>query len=346
MKTNRAIKLSARLSKLGQLFAAMLAFLVFGQEAAAQQVSFKVTHDNPEEAVQELYVGLNPLWMELGAQNALSGGWGLYGFYNMNQNLMFEFDLKTPYHRRWLDLEYLEVDEEGKRDKEDYYNDFKPRKLMQIQLTAHWTFGSKTRKNRPMKAHVKTEYHGDYKVESSLPFRASKKRLYQVRGGLFYNRTTVARDVPNPDAFAELLNSPNDFEEVPYTNMAYTALFGGINLSRVYEAVVDIEGYGTRTSRAHNTFYIDFMFAPVISLRKMQVGDAEYDLVDNNHFGKQNLGWRFGWGSLPDYKNFMWGTEIGNRPGIYKTDIDGNKAEVNRGIYWNFWMILPLYTRT
>lgn len=320
--------------------------LAGASQVSAQQVSFKITQDNPEEAIQELYIGLDPLWMELGAQNLLSMGWGGYAFYNLNQDLMFEVDFKMPYHRRWIDAEYLSVDDEGKREKEDYYNNYKPAKLMQFQAIAHWTFASNTRANRPMKAHVKTEYHGSYKVESSLPFRGTKKRLYQVRGGLFYNRTVVNRDVPNPDVFEPVLNSPNGFQEEPYTNMAYTALVGGINLSRVWEAQVDIEGYGTRTTRAHNTFYIDVMFAPAISLRKMKVEDVEYDLVDNNHFGKQNLGWRVGWGGLPDYKNFTWGTEFGNRPGIYKTDANGEKAEYNRGIYWNLWMVFPLYTKT
>lgn len=325
------------------MMVATIAIILCCQSVLAQQVSFKITRDDPEQAIQDLYIGLDPLWLELGGQNLLSMGWGGYAFYNMSQDLMFELDFRTPYHRRWLDAEYYEIDEEGKREKEDYYNDFKPRKLMQVQAIAHWTFGSKTRANRPMKAHVKSETHGDYTVESSLPFRGTKKRLYQVRGGLFYNRTTVARDVPNPEMFQDLLDSPNDFTEVPYTNMSYTALVGGINLSRVYEAVVDIDGYGTRTCRAHNTFYVDVLFAPAIRLRNMSVGGQEYDLVDNNHFGKQNLGWRLGWGSMPDYKNFTWGTEFGNRPGIYKTDASGVKQDLNRGVYWNIWMAFPIY---
>ena len=129
--------------------------------------------------------------------------------------------------------------------------------------------------------------------------------------------------------------------------MSYMAVFGGINLARVWESQVDISEYGTRTTRAHNQFYIDVMFAPAIRVRDMEVEGTTYSLIDNNHFGKQNLGWRVGWAGKPDYKNFTWGTEFGNRPNIYKTDATGAKAagEVNRGVFWNLWMILPVFTR-
>jgi hypothetical protein len=324
-----------------------LALLLLAPAATAQNVSFTKTKDNPEDAIVDFYLGLDPLWMELGGQNLLSMGWGAYAFYNMNQRIMFEADIKLPYHRRWVDAEYLSVDEKGKWEKEDYFNDYKPAKLTQLTLTAHYTLVDWTKSNKRMKAHVKTEYHGDYKVESFLPFRGSKKTMIQARGGLFYNRSVVHRDVPIPEGFdTESVDAEgNSRTAEPYSNMAYTALFAGFNTSKIWEAAVDIDGYGSRTTRAHNIFYIDAFFAPGIVLRDLKQDELQYDLVENGHFKKQNLGWRVGWASLPDYKNFMWGTEFGNRPGIYKLDELGEKADVNRGVYWNFWMIFSLYNK-
>jgi hypothetical protein len=115
------------------------------------------------------------------------------------------------------------------------------------------------------------------------------------------------------------------------------AITGGFTFRTIHNLFVDVDGWGQRSNSLLSDFYIDGMFAPIVSMKDYTFG-ASGDKWVVKAEGKRMFGWRAGWFiRRPKNQGFSQKFEFGQRPGV-KTE------NYLKGCYmlYTFGLYIPL----
>lgn len=300
----------------------------------AQDLEYIEVSNDPGKAVSQLYVGLEPIFVDINGINGIAMGFGGYAHYHIKQDLMFQARFQTPYWKGIIDGARLGIG--NKAPEGGYFNDYDPAKLSYLDVNASFKLMRIDRPNRPVKIWLST---GGTDLNNYIDGAFATKR-YQVmaRGGLFMRNTTVPLN-DLPEAAAGWNNSGD-----AYTNLNSMSIYAGASINKMWELVANITelDIGKKIARMHKSYYIDLMYAPVMNVRDLEKGGQTVVIkgedLDANQLDVNRLGVRLGIANMPEYKNMLSGWEIGTFPSVISKD---NKWS---GAFWRWWLIVSLYS--
>lgn len=302
-------------------------------QSVAQDLEYIEVSNDPSKAVSQLYIGLEPIFIDLNGINGIAMGFGGYAHYHIKQDLMFQARFQTPYWKGIIDGARLGIG--NKAPEGGYFNDYDPAKLSYLDLNASFKLLRMDRVNRPVKIWLST---GGTDLNNYIDGAFATKR-YQLmaRGGVFIRNTVVPLDgVPEAANWSQTSD--------PYTNLNSMSIYAGASLNKMWELVANITelDIGKKIARMHKSYYLDLMYAPVMNVRDLEKGSQTVALkgsdLDANQLDVNRLGVRLGIANMPEYKNMLSGWEIGTFPSVISKDKNWS------GAFWRWWLIVSLYS--
>ncbi|MFM7024221.1 MAG: hypothetical protein ACKOXB_14705 [Flavobacteriales bacterium] len=260
------------------LFATLSLLLTFNH-LNAQNLNYKVLHDNPDLRPW-LSVNLDLLQLDMGVSNidGTSFNLGAYGFYEPVHRLGVNYNIKFP----WLTF--------GKIANKNYPSNF------ELDLGGYFGLISyeKTKKTQIV---LKKEYKGstysssyDNRPTETVTYimvPARQKVYIGVRAGLNHKN--------GPFNYDTYQNDPLYLGDIEETALSSYGIYAGIYKRRLRNVFLDVENYGPRFNSIGDDFFLDVMLFP--SNRFSDVNNNNADVSD---FVKTNtnaspLGFRVGW---------------------------------------------------
>ncbi|MFN5182157.1 MAG: hypothetical protein ACK5D5_03930 [Bacteroidota bacterium] len=282
----------------------------------SQNVTFRVTKDNPKD-VKNFTAGIDPLFTDVNGMNGVSAGWGLRAEY-LNKKLSCSFDFRNGFGTLGYDPDdkntqnYLAIEAKTGLVLSDRTSS---RNFRIILSSSSYTSGGYRYTN--------TRYFMcPGTARNIIVFNAG---LYQLNNNFKYKNNTKADTSSIKDILFE-----KDGKEVKrgdslwnvwkmndnYGGFSSLAVTGGFTFRTIHNLFVDVDGWGTRSNCILSDFYIDGIFAPIITLH-------DYTFKSNNETwnvkaeAKRSFGWRMGWFiRKPSAQGFSQKIEFGQRPGI------------------------------
>lgn len=320
-----------------------LSLIVSGWCGMAQKYSPDLEYDeirnDPGKAITPLYIGVEPFFTEFNGTSGMVMGWGLYGHYNhkQEQNLMIESRFQTSYYRGFVDGAIISIEPNSGKI---HFNDYKPAAHFLWDINASYKLLRWNRMNKPIKIWLST---GGTDINNYIDGARGTKRLQlDARLGFFYKRNALK--LTNLPSGAQSFGNGGD----AFTNLNSMNLYAGINVSRVWELVVDITelNIGRKVARKHKNIYLDGIFAPALKARQLEANGSTFDLTsqaafdaNGNYTGyldKASLGFRFGVANKPEFENFLSGWEIGAYPSL--------KAENTARFFFKIWWVIDAHS--
>jgi hypothetical protein len=180
-----------------------------------------------------------------------------------------------------------------------------------------------------------TSYSGNYKTTSTkyIMVPGTVRKIRGVRGGLFFVNTAI--DMDQGEAIktwtAKNGNETVTFGEFGtrvhgsaiyngYSQMRQVALFGGLTFKSITNLQTEVEGYSkTRGNYNFYDFYVDVMYAPILSYQDVKFADGTNFSLSNS--SNNRTGWRAGvlWKNA-SHTFLSYGFEFGQRPGYAGSD--------------------------
>lgn len=318
----------------------------------AQSVTYRVTMDDPYD-IKNFSLAIDPLFMDISGQNTFSGGWGLRADYLLGKRLQMNFDMRNAFGTNGHDVK-------------DPYNNTRNYFYMEGALGLVLSHREVTR-NVPIILSQSTSGNYRYTVSISGGVPARMRKMVMLRGGVY--QMTNAFNLANlSDSLTTFKPKSGGTVEHTYRGMdslnlfvskdktknfggfASTAVFAGFNFKTICQLVLDVDGYGQRGNIRYNDFFIDGIFAPVVSLKNYTTLDTtggnttrtEYDIKTKE---KRYFGWRMGWVyRKPKDQGFSMKFEFGQRPGYKSFETNGKQSSYLKDMYlmFTFGLYIPL----
>jgi hypothetical protein len=315
----------------------------------AQSVTYRITKDDPYD-IKNFSLAIDPLFMDISGQNGFSGGWGLRADYLMGKRLQANFDMRNAFGTVGHDVK-------------DPYNNTRNYFYMEGALGLVLSH-REVSKNVPIILSQSTSGNYRYTVSISGGVPATMRKMIMLRGGVYQMTNTInlkgladsltyfdpksggeKRTLAAMDSLGFLNGTKKDAK---YGGFASTAIFGGFNFKTICQLYLDVDGYGERGNIRYNDFFIDGIFAPVVTLKNYTTIDTtgtdtkiEYDIKSKD---KRMFGWRMGWVyRKPKDQGFSMKFEFGQRPGYKMYDSNGKESYL-KGMYamFTFGLYIPL----
>jgi hypothetical protein len=177
--------------------------------------------DDTDKAMSQLYIDVEPIFVDMNGINKFAMGWGLYGHYHVKQNLMFQARMQTPYYTGILDM----ANGASMKDRKEgtLHNNYRPKQLIYIDLNASFELLRKDRPHKPVIIPLGNGVKINNYIDGTY---AAKRYQLMVRGGvLMRNSTVTLKSVP---AAADWGGS-NKY----YTNMISTSIYAGLSINKM-----------------------------------------------------------------------------------------------------------------
>lgn len=260
----------------------------------AQQVNYTILEDDPY-AIKQLYIRINPFYVEGFRTNAASFGGGIELRYILKDRFVFNFN-------NWKS--YSTIVENAANDK-----------FVVRDLSAEYILSDKS-KSGTIKITLSSSTSGSYTVSKYVEVPGTTRKVLAARGGIFNYKT--------PFKTSELKNIENiqlsngnggvtGFAPAGYL-LKSTSIFTGISYSVINNTTISANGFGKAKGKGKClNYYADVMFAPFVSTLNA-AGEISDTIVE-----RKRLGWRTGF--VADFSTtktitFSGRAEIGSRPGI------------------------------
>ena len=298
------------------IYVFILFFTTVFSSVFSQNVTYKITKDDPSD-IKNFSASLDPLFTDVNGMNGVSAGWGLRAEY-LNNRLLGSFDFRNGFGTFGYDPDdkntqnYLAVEAKAGF----VLSDRKYSKNFRIILSSRsYTSGGYTYTN--------TKYFMcPGTTRSIVVFNAG---IYQFNNNFKYKNNAKADSSAVDDILFE-----KDGKQVrrgdsiwtswemdkKYGGFSSFAVTGGFTFRTIHNLFVNVDGWGPRSNSILSDFYIDGMFAPIISLH-------DYTFTSNGEKwkvtaeGKRSFGWRAGWFiRRPSSQGFSQKIEFGQRPGV------------------------------
>lgn len=306
--------------KVKKLFFLLCLFLIAGN-AFTQTVHFKITKE--DNTYQRVQAWLIPFYADAHLAN-IHLGWGFGAkvrvldhlhFYGSFQKSGEEFD--SGFRDAVLVFPVHNVDDQNLKVTKN------------LEAGVQLVFSDKI-KTKPEKVNLRSSQYSTTFITPNLKIR----KLTSLRGGInYYNHVLLSSELPNErietddyvftlfgayDAAGnELLYETNRLGwGVPLNMVTISAGFG---FDKIVNTELNVTGYGDKYAKRDVSQYIEFLFAPVISIQDLSFDGKEIDVTGDgeNLFGKNHFGFRYGLDYMLTRRTISFGAgiEIGYRPG-------------------------------
>jgi hypothetical protein len=275
-----------------------------------QTVHYKTLMDDPY-AIKKLHVHLDPFYCDLWGTN-IHMGWGARANFYVGRLGALHFEMRRAY----LDM----MQEDAKSDLLVPKRGFKPYFYMEPSLDLN--FSDKTR-DRSLKVTLSSSSYSSggytYTSERYIMVDGSQRKVYSLHGGLSFSHS--AFDMSKGNVTLEDGSTEANFTAISATDtltgghgmMSTMVVAAGLSGKTITNLIISTD-WGNRGNSMLSHWYLDFLFAPVVSFEDMKMGSAEYKVECAN---KKRIGWRFGWEFHKPNKTFMsYKMEFGSRPGF------------------------------
>jgi len=279
--------------------------------AWAQNVSYKIIENDPDK--RNLFIHLNPFNVQAYVPNITIG-------YNIQATWLAakHFQFQVDYRKAYLDGNATGV-----------YSPTGLKKSSQLEIGGAFNLSNRI-KNKYHKVVLRSSTSGKYTYTSSIMVLGNARKIVSLRGGFltFFCNHKIDNDFTKKadgmqgktlDGTVSYLRDSINFEPINFTARS-VGIYGGIDFKTIKQLIVNADGYGTKSSKVANNFYLDVLFTPVVKYEiKPNSSQASYNNVDINidENKRKVLGWRFGWQyTLNQPCGFNAKMEIGQQPGL------------------------------
>lgn len=319
-----------------------------GNKIYSQSVTWDVLRDDPFD-IKNFSFAIDPIFVDMNGHNGYSFGWGLRAEHMMGKRLLANFDFRDGFGTK----NYKKSNDNTR----NYTN---------IEGGLGLILSNKSkRKNVPIILSQTTSGNTKTTVYIKGGVPANVRSIVAWRGGLSqYGNTldytkltdslltidgTPYSKAKSSKIFQDTVSGKTPVAIDSYGAIALTTVYTGFQFRTIRNLLIDVAGWGVRGNIIYSDFYIDFLYAPVIAIKKFSnPGGTEYkvDYTDKSHFG-----WRFGYFvRKPKEQGMSMKFEVGSRPG-FKAPTNSNLPVSPRNMYFMFTMglyvpfkIQPMYT--
>lgn len=322
-----------------KIFLSIVLMIGFLSSGFGQSVTYRVTKNDPYD-IKNLSVAIDPLFMDINGQNGFSGGWGLRADFLYGKLAQINFDMRSAFGTRGYDIK-------DKNTRNYFY--------MEGALGLIISNKEVTR-NLPIILSSSSYSSGGYTYTRTVSIRGGVpgivRKMVMLRAGSYQMTNTFS--YKGLDSTLMFKSSAGTFTrkqmesrvntkdyQVEFGGFASTAIFAGFNFKTITQLVLDVDGYGTRGNIRYTDFYIDGIFAPIVSLKNFNAMDTVTDAqtkFDVKKEGKRLFGWRMGWMMRkPKDQGFSFKFEFGQRP-----DFKRDKYFKDMYMMMTFGLYVPL----
>jgi len=293
-------------------------------------VTYEELYDDPY-AINTLFIHFQPLYTELFVAN-LNAGFGLQVEYHYKNKLEFRAHARKPYARA------TDFSRENASKNSNIQNKAAIYNYYELGATYHvkdWEDESQSKVILYSNRYKGVKWAANVPEHIIIPTKVRK--IYGVRlGGLMYdtstdlNRVMEKQEVTLPEIGNEEVSISGDANV--YGNLDAKAIYLGGSMSWIKNfAIKPDKSYGTLGNDLMFTTYLDFIFAPVVSVDDIFYEDA---IFSSKNIKTNKFGFRAGMdGKFNREWGWAYGGEIGFRPGI-KT----------RGFYATIKISFPVFS--
>ncbi|MBA2614092.1 MAG: hypothetical protein H0U95_19170 [Bacteroidetes bacterium] len=291
----------------------LLAIVLLGSAITtrSQNVSYQIIENDPDK--RNLFIHLNPFNTQAYLSD-ITIGYNIQATWLAAKHLQFQVD----YRKAYLD--------------ENATGIFSPvglKKSSQLEIGGIFNIVNK-KKNKSHRIVLKSSSSGRYTYTSSIYVTGEARKIIGFRGGLLtlFSNHKVNNDFTKKadgmqgkraDGTVSYLRDSINFETINFTARSI-GLYGGIDFKTIKQLIVSAEGYGTKSNKIMNNFYLDVLFTPLVKYDlKLNTGQAYMSNVDINipENKRKILGWRLGWQyTLNQPCGFNAKMELGQQPGL------------------------------
>jgi hypothetical protein len=277
-----------------------------------QTVSYRITEDDPHD-IKNLTIAVDPMFVDANFQNGYSAGWGLRAEYTYGKKITASFDFRNAFGTNGFD-----PDSNNTRN----YSAFEGK--------IGYVLSDKSRSTNFRIILSQSSYSsGGYTYTSTKSFMCPgtarnsvvfNAGIVQINNNFKYGDSannagftfkSSSRTVKTGDSLWKAYNFSNK-----YGGFSMISLTAGFTFRKIHNLFVDVDGYGPRANSVFSDFYIDFMFAPVMTMKNYKY-DRSGENFDVKAEKKRAIGWRMGWFiRRPKNQGFSQKFEFGQRPGI------------------------------
>lgn len=284
------------------------------QLSQAQEVRYKVKKDDPMD-FKNFMLHLDPMMVDCYLTNITAGVAGRAD-YMVGKIFDISAQIRRPY---WDMNEFFLSDNKSDGDDGYFSKNIKPTSYLEGTFQLHILDRVKPTNHRIV-FYKSTSQSGNYQVTTTrfVDIPGSARKIMSLRGGAVWHNTAVDFD----GAF----NKENDFSIDTGSTMYLTSggtmlrsmvVYGGLSTQTIANFKVLTDKYGMKYATPWNTFYVDFMFAPVLSLADVMNNKTlgpEFKVTNSN---MKRTGWRLGY-VMRNHKGTSMSVayNMGVRPGI------------------------------
>lgn len=306
----------------------------------AQSISYDYVKNDPYD-YKNLTVAIDPFFVDVNGHNSYAFGWGIRAEHMMGKLLLANFDTRigfgTNLYRR------------SNNNTRNYFN-------MEGGLGLIFVNRVKSR-NVPIILSQSTS--GNIKTTLSIKGGVPAKcwLIVALRGG--FQQYTNTLDYKNlsdtlltvngmpyktaKDSYIFKDSSGATVQNIPQIGgIAITSIYAGIQFRSIRNLIIDVSGYGNRSSITYSDVFVDVLFSPMIGIKNFENTDGtKYDVKYNQ---LSRLGWRVGWfWRKPKDQGFSCKFEFGSRPG-FKAPSNVNVPVNRKNLYamLTFGLYIPL----
>ena len=297
----------------------------FGQDKS-NALKYTVSYDDPYD-IKKLFIHFQPIIGDIAALNVV-GGFGLEANYYHKNLLDIEFAGRTSYGARF------DIARDGANRNAYNDNSINPYYYAELGGTYHILDQTKPSKSKILlySKRLKGNEWAATVPKNALIDNTVRQIVGGRIGGMFY---TSATDLKTTLLKQEIGLSYDDgtpfVEEDIYTNVFAYAVYLGGSMSWFKNFAVDFESrWEPNGDDLLMTTYLDFMYAPGITIDDLVVGTETVSLEE---IQKSSFGFRAGVkGKFNRTLGWGYGVETGLRPGIKKN-----------GFFLTFKLSFPIY---
>lgn len=292
------------------LLSILLIAIIF--EANAQKITYSIEEDDPYD-IKNFSLAIDPLFMDVNAQNMFTAGWGLRADYLMSNKIQGNFDFRTGYATGGYSP-----------DNENNRNYFYTEGALGLVLK-----DSERKRNVRIILSQSTSGNTTTTISIAGGVPATIRRMILLRGGVYYMNNAIKFSQLNDSITVfesggtkytsrdtvisnTLVNSTEAGNTNGFGGFNSVALFVGVDFKKIIQLFVDVDGWGGRANRQYVDFFVDGIFSPVVTLKKFNSNGTEYKVTNKD---KRLFGWRMGWSYRQPYdQSFSFRFELGQRP--------------------------------
>lgn len=279
----------------------------------AQSISYNYVRNDPYN-IKNLTFSIDPFFIDVNGHNGYAFGWGARAEAMFGKRLLLNYDIRTGFGTN----DYRK----SNKNTRNYFSQEAGIGLILVNKA----------KSKNLRIVLSESTSGNVKTTTTIGggVPAKTRLIVALRAGFnSYNNTLNYKNVSdslltfNGQSYRDLKKiQDKDTATNPFVNsvpqiggISIVSFYAGFQFRKIWDLVINVDGYGQRSNVRYSDFFIDVMFAPLVHLRDFRNPNGfRYDVKysEVSHIGYR-LGWFF---RKPKDQGFSWKIELGSRPGF------------------------------